>query len=245
MPNWVRNNLKIVGDVDNMKKFYTKSISWNENTPIWKLSNTLPMPTDLENTIFPSSSSRDYINESEVNEALEKVKNGFIVRVPELIPCKNNTTEKCQELFSLYGADNWYDWRREHWGVKWDCSSDDELCNGVYTLTDTCFEVDFRSANCPPHKWLLNMVALFPQLKFKLYYAQFALDLTGVIYTDENGQLVNVEGYFYFGDENGKVITESENGWIYQNGMPVEKATQAYFYSSVEDFTVWFENDGH
>jgi hypothetical protein len=101
------------------------------------------------------------------------------IKAPALIPCENNTKRKCNKLIKLYGDDNWYDWRINNYGTKWDCSSID------FTIEETKFSTLFQSAWSPPTNWLEKVQKDYPTLKFKLIYEETGNWFAGIAYTGE------------------------------------------------------------
>jgi len=51
------------------------------------------------------------------------------------------------KLVNKYGTDNWYDWRIENWGTKWDVSWCDVI---IEERTETSVKLRFRTAWGPP-----------------------------------------------------------------------------------------------
>jgi hypothetical protein len=184
MPNWCNNYLEVVGDAETIKKFIEVGITDEPNayqkdktSPTWRLSNYHPMPEILQRTISPTPNKKDnrmYVNEWEVESAKKQG-----IKVPVLIPCENNTKRKCNKLIKLYGATNWYDWKINNYGTKWDCSSID------FTIEETKFSTLFDSAWSPPTTWLEKVQKDYPTLKFKLIYEEIGNWFAGIAYTAE------------------------------------------------------------
>jgi hypothetical protein len=66
------------------------------------------------------------------------------------------------------GNDEWYNWRLQHWGTKWDADSAslrlvDE--NGQWMA-----EIEFMTAWSPPDQWLAAAYEQHPELRFELLW---------------------------------------------------------------------------
>jgi hypothetical protein len=85
---------------------------------------------------------------------------------------------------------DWYTWRINNWGTKWDTSADD-ISFGPESLSIT-----FQTAWGPPEIWLWNVANQYKSLRFVLTYAEPGMDFSGRI-TIENGELVNEESGDY------------------------------------------------
>ena len=128
MPNWSYNNLIISGSPEKMKEFYSVAIKPNINNEMsFKFSNIFPIPDKIKNTICPSSSAKGvkWMNDDKVAADRESKISDVLGIEPSitLIPCENNTPEKCKALIKEYGTDNWYDWNISNYGTKWDIES--------------------------------------------------------------------------------------------------------------------------
>ena len=83
--------------------------------------------------------------------------------------CMNNLYPMPKELQDTKAPSdepNWYDWRVEHWGTKWDIDAclnyDDE----------ECLDYSFESAWSPPTAFLEKVSKDFPLLRFVLKYEE-------------------------------------------------------------------------
>ena len=66
-----------------------------------------------------------------------------------------------------YGYTDWYDWRCDEWGTKWDA------CESHINYNDIdYFAVSFESAWSPPIAWIDNIMKDFPDLCFTLEYEE-------------------------------------------------------------------------
>ena len=194
MPNWSYNNLKISGDPDKMKEFYSIGIKLNINNEMsFRFSNIFPMPEKIKNTVSPSSSAKNkkWMNEDEVAAERESKISDVLGTKPsiELIPCENNTPEKCKALIEEYGADNWYDWNISNYGTKWDAES----VLGDIEVSDGEFITSFDTAWSPPSTFLEKLQNKFPELDIRCSYTLEGSDDCGLFETNrynEDGEEV-------------------------------------------------------
>lgn len=78
------------------------------------------------------------------------------------------------KLVDAYGFDNWFGWRMEHWGTKWNCYH--------VTRTDDGGELVFffKTAWCPfKPSVLAKMAERFPTLSFELLYGEIGCAFYG------------------------------------------------------------------
>jgi len=74
-----------------------------------------------------------------------------------------------------FGFKNWYDWCLANWGTKWIISPDEKSEDSDHVLeevSDTKLIFKFRSAWNPPGAGIDRIAALFPELDFKLEFAE-------------------------------------------------------------------------
>ena len=185
MPNWSYNNLKVSGSPEVMKEFYSRVIKPNVNNEMsFKFSNIFPMPKKIKNTVSPSSSAKNkkWMNEDEVAAERESKISDVLGTKPsiELIPCENNTPEKCKALIEEYGADNWYDWNILNYGTKWSAES---LAHD-FEMLDDLFTTSFDTAWSPPSTFLEKLQKEFPQLDIRCSYTLEGSDDCGLFETD-------------------------------------------------------------
>ena len=190
MPNWSYNNLSITGSAEKMKEFYDIALKPNINNDItFCFSNFFPMPEKIKNTIAPSASA---LGKKWINADTSKIRDITISEMlgsksdVELIPCENNTQEKCDALKKEFGADNWYEWNIIKYGTKWDIDADD------YVKADEEFNVNFDTAWSPPTQFLYNLQKMFPDLEMRLTYQLEGSDDCGVLYTDRYNDEVSI-----------------------------------------------------
>jgi hypothetical protein len=86
-------------------------------------------------------------------------------------------------------GDGWYNWRIANWGTKWDVDS------RIIQEDKELIEYGFDSAWSPPMEWLAQVGPQFPELSFRLWYAEGGCDFAGV-YTVEGDSACNEEKDF-------------------------------------------------
>ena len=139
MPNWCWNHLEVSGDEIQLREFVEKStINIKENT----------------DEIFDKFSF-----------------NGTYPMPEDLNITKGTQTQDEKEQAMLnkarYGHTDWYDWRCEEWGTKWDA------CEAHIDHNDIdYFTVSFETAWSPPIAWINNIMQDFPDLRFILEYEE-------------------------------------------------------------------------
>lgn len=104
------------------------------------------------------------------NEKGEMTFNKFLPMPKELNDTEKQygtemTDEKSKELRDKYGADNWYDWRCENWGCKWDASESAFYKNGDYWM------VSFQTPWGPPIEFVQALSKKFNTMEFVMQYA--------------------------------------------------------------------------
>jgi hypothetical protein len=93
-----------------------------------------------------------------------------------------------QKTFTEETAGNWYDWRIENWGTKWDVEAsldDDQLDLSVPQLV-----YSFSSAWAPPGQWVITISSQFPLLVFRLEYGESGCDFEGYLEV-KNGEVID------------------------------------------------------
>lgn len=220
MPNWSYNNLQVSGDTEVMQQFYAEAIKNNSDGEAeFRLSNLIPIPEKMKNTISPSSSAR---GRKWMNDEKSNIRDNSISEVlgeeskVVLIPVENNTEEKCRQLVAEFGADNWYDWNIKMYGTKWDASTTE------FDAEDDFFSVWFDTAWSPPGQFIENLQIKYPQLYFELIYDLEGSQLCGRFstYRDDNGVVIeHEESELTYRAYDGRDVyyNESVGDWCYQD----------------------------
>ena len=74
--------------------------------------------------------------------------------------------------------ENWYDWRIEHWGIKWDIDCQYMYILGIYTKT-THLEYKFDTPWGPPTEGIIALSKMNPSLIFYLSFAEPGMGFAG------------------------------------------------------------------
>ena len=76
---------------------------------------------------------------------------------------------------------NWYDWRWDNWGTKWDVRQDDKSrssCSKISEIEDNTVTLQFMTAWSPPMEWLAKISIL--AFVFKLAYEEPGMLFYGI-----------------------------------------------------------------
>ena len=94
---------------------------------------------------------------------------------------------------------DWYSWRIENWGVKWEivvCELNDE------DIEYDEIEYSFHTAWDAPHPIIAKMSEMFPNLKFIHTFFERGMQFSGIrVY--ENGKLIKTDDVKYYGKRGG------------------------------------------
>ena len=74
--------------------------------------------------------------------------------------------EESDKLIEKYGANNWYDWRYENWGCKWDASESE-----FYVNDEGGWTVSFLTPWSPPINFVQALSKEFSDMEFAMQYA--------------------------------------------------------------------------
>lgn len=154
---------------------------------------------------------------SEIEELKKKYKDEFD-SVVEL-------GEKAFTNIEKYGYSNWYDWRLDHWGTKWNASNT-YICGGdVKTIY-------FDTAWSPAVPIVEKFAKLHPELKITHEYAEEQIGLFCGKHEYQNGQVEYRDDYEEFSKEAYELSFEL---WGCEEMYRFDKEKNNYVYIDDED----------
>mgnify|MGYP001469786561 CR=1 FL=1 len=153
MPNWCNNNISITGPNSVIDKIEKIVKEESNNAENGLLQFFHPMPKELLET-----------------EA------GPIAKTK-----KEKQARQARKL--EFGAENWYDWRVNNWGTKWDACEGSIDSEGKYELN-----FSFDTAWSPPTPWLQKVTEKYRLLKFTLEYTEEGMGFEGKTFA-RNGEM--------------------------------------------------------
>jgi hypothetical protein len=74
---------------------------------------------------------------------------------------------------------DWWNWRVENWGTKWNLGKDVEWDD--FNSHDDSATISFDTAWGPPEALILKVAKDFPDLTFNLSYAESGMDFSGTL----------------------------------------------------------------
>lgn len=158
MPNHITNRLTIVGTEEQVKQV-RETIKGEREEQFIDFNKVAPIPKELEGTISPMH----IISQEEYDEQERKIANNEFTEMEKQWGLSRKLTkELSEEYIAKFGADNWYTWQNANWGTKWNAYSQIEV-------SDDCIEFD--TAWNTPYELLVNLSAMFPEVEFRVEYA--------------------------------------------------------------------------
>jgi hypothetical protein len=130
------------------------------------------MPNWCSNTLQISGCPKqmdEFISKSIVKSAMDIdifLMDGLIKMPEELAICEEITPEEKAERMAKYGYDNWYDWRFENWGSKWDAQE------SYITEEENGWTINFDTAWSPAIPYIKQVAKMYPDLIFDLYFME-------------------------------------------------------------------------
>lgn len=226
MPNHVQNILTFGGSAEAVKKvmdFIKGKNADDDGTSLIDFNVIVPMPDDLK--IDETTAGHDAMlylklqHDPNRTEDFEKVKE-------KVDGWSEESREGYMELgrayiknLRMYGATTWYDWRRTHWGTKW---------NAYDQHLDGDGSIWFNTANSTPAPVIERIAQLFPEVTIDLLYADEDAGYNVGHVTFEDGECVDAylpDGgsdeamriYFATHPENEAFFEKNEEGnWVYK-----------------------------
>jgi hypothetical protein len=134
---------------------------------------------------------------------------GCIPMPEELAICEDITPEQNAERIAKYGYDNWYFWRLENWGSKWDAQEPyvEEDENGL--------TINFDTAWSPPIPYIRQVARMFPDLIFDLYFMETGEWFAGRV-TAHNKEVEEQYGEPRQVDDDGNEVRYDEEKDMYR-----------------------------
>ena len=102
-----------------------------------------------------------------------------IVPMPEELEgtVKGTNHVPSEELKEKYGADNWYDWSINNWGVKWNVTVDE----GEVDDDDDFITYTFDTAWGPPHEIFYALRKKFPDMSISWFFDEPGMQFAGYL----------------------------------------------------------------
>ena len=197
MPNHTSTILTITGNQSEVKRFIT-SVDMELEGNHLNFNGVVPMPIILKSYSSPAK----IVSQSKLDE--EK-KLG--------IESDGITQYTSDHLYSLYGANNWYNWALLNWGTKWGAYSSGEWYLKVDEATGVMTaEIYYNTAWSPATEFFLNASKLFPSLMFEHKFS------------DEGGSFVGTESI-----ENGEIVYTVDVEWDSDEGITIREKLGTYY----------------
>lgn len=153
MPNWCSNVLLVTGDPGDVLTFAAAVRGTGEND-----GENAGDPLSFQSIKPCPTRLLDTISGSIRDEAHARQR-------------ADNTAE--------YGYPTWYEWKRDHWGTKWDAS--DPTVEHGYVNDKLTLRYVFDTAWSPPRAVIDTAAEQWPQLTFTLAYDEPGLDFGGYV----------------------------------------------------------------
>lgn len=201
MPNWCENKLAVVGPTEEVSAFGNKFGVNNLSPGQWVNNLTPGQSRGLDSLPFLEVFIPTPIVEDESSED-----------EPKILP-------------------DWYEWRIENWGTKWDCSglslerrffaSNVPVNNDVTQV----LELSFDTAWAPPEAGIAKISEMYPNLQFFLYFIEFGMGFEGytlfrngeVLEHDYNPSIIRKTDQFLEEFDYYEVLRSNEDGFTTNN----------------------------
>ena len=197
MPNWCENKLDVSGNKIDIQKFKESTLVKAEKGDEIHFTMNLLYPTPPE--LLEQSAPNNWRGEETDTEG------------------KLEFEKKIEELKQKYGHTDWYDWRVDEWGTKWDAAD-------TYVLDDEdeFLSIQYNTAWSPNMEWVKTIAKQFPELTFTLWFEEPGNGFCGVYeVTDEDEDLC--EGDLEWIDEDGRKVewNGDDDKWMYSDTKEV------------------------
>jgi hypothetical protein len=180
MPNWCSNKLNISGNKSDISKLREMTLVKSEvgDNINFTMELLLPTPKELLEQTSPVMWRGDE-TDTEGKEKFEK---------------------HIESLKEKYGHTDWYNWRSENWGCKWDTAE-----SYVLDDEDEFISVEYQTPWGPNTQFIKNIALMFPEVTFTLSFEEPGMGFCGVYeVTGEDEDYV--DGDLEWVDEDGRKV---------------------------------------
>jgi len=154
MPNHVTNEVTFSGD-ENSIKLLLVAVKSKNKVDLFSINSFYPMPIKLEGTCSPAK----IITEAEMKVWKDKLAKGELNQWEQ--DYHPITLKMQRDYIKRFGTDNWYNWKVQNWGTKWD----------VYDVSEIEGGFSFDTAWATPYNALVRLSTLFPDVEINVRYA--------------------------------------------------------------------------
>ena len=137
------------------------------------------------------------------------VMDGCITMPEELNIMKDISEEELSIRKAKYGYDNWYDWRFENWGSKWDAQEP------YITEEEELLTIEFDTAWSPAIPYVKQVAKMYPDLIFDLYFMETGEWFAGRVFA-KNEEVNEQYGEPMQVDDDGNEVRYDEEQDMYR-----------------------------
>lgn len=192
MPNWCNNTLFVEGDLNALMDFKKRVLKVNEhNTINFTMEDLMPTPPELLEQTSPAMWRGDE-NDEDGKKEFEK---------------------QLDELKEKYGYTDWYNWRVDNWGTKWDTAESE-----VDEMDGKSLIVHYNTAWGPNDGFVKFASEVYPSLKFRLSFEEPGMGFCGVTLCEGGELIMHRDGDLEWIDPDTNRLVEwsSDNDrWMY------------------------------
>lgn len=157
MPNWVRHNVIIRGNKEDITRCYEQITKGGEE---FSFRNIIPRAEELDVT----AGSFSHLGEEWGKLTTDKEREEFYEKHKITRDEDKALLQVYADNIKKYGFPTWYEWSIENWGTKWDVDADFECYGGT-------IELHFDTAWNTPVPIFKKLSEQFPNL---VIYVEFA-----------------------------------------------------------------------
>ena len=137
------------------------------------------------------------------------VMDGCITMPEELNIMKDISEEELSIRKAKYGYDNWYDWRFENWGSKWDAQEP------YITEEEELLTINFDTEWSPAIPYVKQVAKMYPDLIFDLYFMETGEWFAGRVFA-KNEEVNEQYGEPMQVDDDGNEVRYDEESDMYR-----------------------------
>jgi hypothetical protein len=189
MPNHCSNNMYVSGSEEDIAQFVKDCITtfydkdMEEDVEQFDFNSVIPMPEVLEGTRSPTPTEADL-------ERYEKNGN------EELLQEMKEALEKSQKAIEECGYGNWYDWRLDNWGTKWNSYGFEFMTDVTENSKNISFTFDTAWAP-PSDNFIAELSGKYPNLSFEMYSYESGMEFAAHVLASKGDVQQDEDADFY------------------------------------------------